>query len=125
MTIPRPSHTLSRLLVIAALTLSDPSSWAIEPDDMKLIRAATCEELTDEYRGFVAAEKEITDDLKQSGNTSIATNVLGATALATLGIGFFTWNDNSSTKENLAELKAYREAIAAEAKKKNCTLLAN
>jgi hypothetical protein len=38
----------------------------------------------------------------------------GVATLAAFGLSFFEWNDQADAKANLAELKAYREAIAAE-----------
>ena len=44
------------------------------------------------------------------------------TAVALLGFGFFTWNDNSDLQETLAELREIRVAIGEGARKKNCRL---
>jgi hypothetical protein len=44
--------------------------------------------------------------------------------LAAVGIGFFVWDDNEDAEENLAELRAYRDAIATAGRKKGCTLSA-
>ena len=43
-------------------------------------------------------------------------------AFATLGFGFFTWDDNSDAMETLAEVRDIRIAIAEGARKKGCKL---
>jgi len=115
-----------RRRVLAAafgLALCAPAAWGnVDPDDMKLIEAADCAELAKEYRNYSKGEKEIEAQIKSDSRSTVTTNVIGITAMATLGIGFFTWNDNADAAANLAELKAYREAIGSVAKKKNCAL---
>jgi len=95
---------------------------AIDPDDQKLIDAASCEELIREYRNYSAAEKAAEAAIRQSNAGTAATNIAGLAAFAALGFGFFTWNDTSDDQENLAELRDIRVAIAEGARKKGCNL---
>jgi len=110
----------------AILALHTQASWSagVEPDDQKLIDAAGCDEIVKQYRIHVAQEKVVVEEIRRSSNNTVATNVVGAAALATVGIGFFVWDDNEDAEENLAELRAYRDAIAAAGRKKGCTLSA-
>ena len=107
-------------LVLSCVTVL--ASSLIDPEDQKLIEAAGCEEIVMEHKNFLAAEQELAAEIRQNDNGEVAGNIAGAAMLATLGIGFFSWDDQTDAKGNLAELTAYREAIAAEGKKKNCTL---
>ena len=91
-------------------------------EDQKLIEAAGCDEIVKEYRNFSAAEKKLAEEIRQASNSTTAGNVLGVATLAAFGLGFFSWDDQSDAKTNLAELTAYREAIGAEGRKKNCGL---
>jgi hypothetical protein len=94
----------------------------VDEEDRQIIAAASCDEIIEEHHNFSAAEKELADQIRQNDNSTVAGNVLGAATLATFGLGFFSWDDQADAKTNLAELTAYREAIAAEGKKKNCKL---
>ena len=94
----------------------------VTPEDMKLIEAAGCDEIIKEYRNYAQAEKQLAEEIRQTSNSTTATNVIGVTTMAALGIGFFSWNAQVDAKANLAELSAYREAIGAEGKKKACAL---
>ena len=123
-------HSLRASLVClplcATLSLCPAASWAmVTPEDMKLIEAAGCDEIIREYRNFSLAEKKLTEEIRQTSSGTTATNVIGVATMAALGIGFFSWNDQVDARTNLAELTAYREAIAAEGKKKNCALPAS
>ena len=97
----------------------------VTPEDMKLIEAAGCDEIIREYRNFSLAEKKLTEEIRQTSSGTTATNVIGVATMAALGIGFFSWNDQVDARTNLAELTAYREAIAAQGKKKNCAMPAS
>ena len=110
--------------VFAAVVLCFGSSaWAyVDPDDQKLIDVANCDELVREYKTHLEGEKKIAAEIQSRRNSTTASNVVGLAALAVLGIGFFHWNDHSSAEENLAEMKAYREAIGVAAKKKQCAI---
>jgi hypothetical protein len=107
----------------AVLALHGTACWSyVTPEDQKLIEAADCEELIKEHRNFAAAEKKLAEEIRDTSNSTAATNAVGVATLAVFGLGFFSWDDQADAKTNLAELTAYREAIAAEAKKKNCKL---
>ena len=114
---------LTRLPFVALLACCGPNASAsVDADDQELIDAASCPQLLTQHAKYAAAEKELADEIRQSGHSTTATNVLGLATMATLGIGFFHWNDNSDAEANLAELSAYRQAIAAAAKRKSCGL---
>jgi hypothetical protein len=116
--LPRPG---TRCMFALAVLIACSSAHArVDPEDQKLIDAADCGELLQELRDYSAAEKKVADEIKRSGNATTAYNVFGVATMATLGIGFFSWNDNADAKENLAELTAYRLAIEAAARRKNC-----
>lgn len=116
-------RNLPTILLAVTLALCGPNAWAnVTPEDQKLIDAASCEELTKEHANFAAAEKKLADEIRQTSNNTTAGNVVGVATLAVFGLGFFSWDDQADAKTNLAELTAYREAIAAAAKKKNCKL---
>ena len=117
------TKTLTTLALAGAIGFHGAASWAyVTAEDQKLIEAAGCDEIIKEYRNFSAAEKKLAEEIRQTSNGTVAANVFGAATLATFGIGFFHWNDQADAKENLAELTAYRVAIAAEGKKKKCDL---
>ncbi len=112
-------------VALLAITLGCHASvsWAlVTPEDQKLIEAADCGEIIKEYRNFSGAEKKLAEEIRSSGNSTTATNVIGVATLAAFGLGFFEWNNQADAKANLAELTAYREAIAAEGRKKKCDL---
>ncbi|MBK7000856.1 MAG: hypothetical protein IPH35_13060 [Rhodoferax sp.] len=94
----------------------------VTDEDKKLIAAASCEEIVEEYKNFSAAEKKLKAEMQSASNETVATNVVGAATLAVFGLGFFSWDDNSDAKTNLAELTAYRQAIEAEGKRKKCNI---
>lgn len=94
----------------------------VDAEDQAIIAAASCEEIIEEHQNFSAAEKALADQIRQNDNSTVAGNVIGAATLATFGLGFFSWDDQADARGNLAELTAYREAIAAEGRKKNCKL---
>ncbi len=111
------------LALAATLALYGTTAWShVTAEDQKLIEAAKCEELIKEHRNFSAAEKKVAEEIRQTSNSTTAGNVIGVATLAVFGLGFFSWDDQVDAKTNLAELTAYRQAIEAEAKKKNCTL---
>jgi hypothetical protein len=111
------------LALATGLVLPGRDAWSrIDPEDQKLIDAASCEEIVREYRNYSAAEKEAEAQIRQSNAGTAAANVAGIAAFAILGFGFFTWDDNSDAQENLAELRDIRVAIAEGARKKGCNL---
>jgi hypothetical protein len=110
-----------KLQMGAALICFGTASWSmVTAEEQKLIEAAGCEEIVKEYHNFSAAENQLAEEIRQTSNSTTASNVLGAASLAVFGLGFFSWDDQVDAKTNLAELTAYRLAIAAEGKKKNC-----
>jgi hypothetical protein len=126
---PRPSHRFCIMGKIAALVFAAPlmicgtSALAmVIAEDQKLIEEAGCDEIIKEHRNFAAAEQKLAGEIRRTSNSNTAGNVVGVATLAVFGLGFFHWDDQSDAKTNLAELKAYREAIAAEGRKKNCAM---
>lgn len=120
---PRPTRLLVGLPLAVALILFGHNAWSrIDPEDQKLIDAASCEEIVREYTNYSAAEKAAEAQIRQSNAGTAAANVAGLAAFAVLGFGFFTWDDTSDAQENLAELRDIRIAIAEGARKKGCTL---
>ena len=112
------------LPLAATLALQTQSSWpaTVDPEDQKLIDAAGCDEIVKQYGIHVAQEKALADEIRRTTGGTVATNVLGVATMAALGFGFFTWDNSVNAEENLAELRAYRDAIAAAGRKKSCTL---
>jgi hypothetical protein len=110
----------------AFIVLSFPfgNSWATSPEqeDWEAARKASCPELIDAYKTTIAAERKVVAAMKESKNGTIATNVLGVASLAILGIGFFSWNDNASAEENLADLRNDLNIITTVASEKKCEL---
>jgi hypothetical protein len=118
-----PTRPLSSLALLAVLVVPGHAAWsAIDPEDQKLIDAASCEEIVREYRNYSTAERELDVKIRSSTAGTAAANVAGIAAFATLGFGFFTWDDNSDARETLAELRDIRIAIAEGARKKGCQL---
>jgi hypothetical protein len=94
----------------------------VDPEDQKLIDAAGCDEIIKQYAIHAQQEKAVAEEIRKTTGSTVATNVVGAATLAAFGFGFFTWDNSVDAEENLAELRAYREAIGAAGKKKNCAL---
>lgn len=111
-------------MATTVLVLHPDFAWSgeVDPEDQKLIDAAGCDEIVKQYGIHVAQEKAVVEEITRSNAGSVATNVLGAATMAAFGIGFFTWDNSSDAEENLAELRAYRDAIAAAGRKKGCAL---
>ena len=108
----------------AVFALCAPVSWSasVTPQDQKLIDAAGCDEIVKQYGIHVAQEKAVAEEIRRTTGGTVATNVVGAATLAAFGFGFFTWDNSVDAEENLAELRAYRDAIAASGRKKGCAL---
>ena len=119
-------NKLLQLSAAAMFALCAQCSWTasayVDPEDQKLIDAAGCDEIVKQYGIHVAQEKAAAEEVKRIKGGTVATNVLGAATMAAFGIGFFTWDNSIDAEENLAELRAYRDAIAAAGRKKNCAL---
>jgi hypothetical protein len=119
----RATKAFSFLSLLAMLMLPDRAAWsAIDPEDRKLIDAASREEIVRECRNCSAAEKEVESRIRQATAGTATANVAGIAAFALLGFGFFTWQDNSDARETLAEPRDIRIAIAEGARKKGCRL---
>ena len=111
------------LSITVAVVLAAQTAWSkIDPEDQKLIDAASCEEIVREHKNYAAAEKEAEAEIRRTKGGTAATNMAGIAAFAVLGFGFFTWDDTSGAEENLAELREIRIAIADAARKKRCVL---
>ena len=118
-------HKLQKIFVTLPLAVAlagyGAASWSqVTAEDQRLIEAASCEEIIKEHGNFSAAEKKLAEEIRRTSSSTTAGNVAGIATLAVFGLGFFSWTDQADAKENLAELTAYREAIAAEGRKKNC-----
>ena len=109
-------------LIAIALLLGATCAFAADDDDWKASRKASCTELKEAYRNTLAAERKVADAIKASTNGTVATNVLGATAFAFTGFFFFTWNDDESAEENLADLRNDLHIIKTVAAEKKCEL---
>lgn len=109
-------------LAFALLVSTQPASARIDPEDQKLIYAASCEEIVREYRNYAAAEKELDAKIRGSTAGQVAANAAGIAAFATLGFGFVVWDDNSDAQDTLEEIREIRAAIADGARKKGCVL---
>ena len=118
----RNARLLTLVMPLIALPLLFGSARAADEDDWAAARKASCQELVDAYRTTRAAEKKVTAALKDSKDGTVAANVLGVASLALLGIGFFTWNDNASAEENLADLRNDLLIIRTVSAEKKCEL---
>jgi hypothetical protein len=111
------------LAATLALYAHSSRSASVEPEDQVLIDAAGCDEIVKQYGIHVAQEKAVAEEVRRAAGDTVATNVVGAATLAAFGFGFFTWDNSVDAEENLAELRAYRDAIAASGRKKGCALV--
>lgn len=85
-------------------------------------RKASCQELVSAYVDTIKAEQKVVAAIQKSKNDTVATNVLGVATMAVIGVGFFSWNDNASADENLADLRQDLHIITAVAAEKKCVL---
>jgi hypothetical protein len=117
-------NILRCLPLTAMLVILAQPAWAasVTPEDQKLIDAAGCDEIVKQYNIHVAQEKAVAEEIKRTTGGTVATNVVGAATLAAFGFGFFTWDNSVDAEENLAELRVYRDAIAAAGRKKGCAV---
>ena len=106
------------------LSCSFGTAWSASSDqeDWKAARKASCPELVDAYKTTTAAERKVVAAIKESKDGTVAANVLGVASLAILGIGFFTWDDDVSAEENLADLRNDLKIITTVAAEKKCEL---
>lgn len=115
--------SLPKLLIATVLATQSLTAWPyVTVEDQQLINAAECEEIAKEYRNYSAAAKNLEEEIRQSASDTTTGNVIGAATLAVFGLGFFSWDDNSDAKTNLAELIAYRDAIADAGRQKSCAM---
>jgi hypothetical protein len=112
---------LSMAVLFAWLPLA-AWSHAVTAEDQKLIDAASCDEIVKQYNIHIAEEKVLVNEIRKTANGNVATNVIGAATLAAFGVGFFSWDDSEDAEHNLAELRAYRDAIGAAGRKKGCKM---
>ena len=94
----------------------------IDADDIHEIYGADCQALAEAYQEFSEAEKSMKALLRESQTETIVTNVIGVTTLATLGLGFFTWENTSEANAYLAQIQEYMSAIRESASTKKCSL---
>ena len=118
----RKSFLCLPLVATLALFAHTACPATVDPADQKLIDAASCDEIVKQYKIHVDEEKAVVAEIKRTTTGTVATNVVGAATLAIFGLGFFTWDNSVDAEENLAELRAYRDAIAAAGRKKGCAL---
>ena len=110
------------VLIFALLAANPPSALANDSDDWKAARRASCEELTDAYRTTAAAERKVVEEMKNTSRAETGANLLGVATLAIAGFGFFTWDNNHTAEENLADLRNDLQIITTVAREKNCAL---
>ena len=115
------SRMLATLIAIALL-FCHASAAVADEDVWQMARKASCPELIEAYKTTVAAEREVVAAIKDSKDGTVATNVLGVATLAIVGFGFFTWNDNESAAENLADLRNDLNIVKTVASEKKCEL---
>lgn len=121
----RAPKSLLGLSLAMLLAVPAHKAWSvhhIDAEDQKLIDAASCPDITREYRNYYNAEKEAEAQIRRSNAGQAAVNIAGLAAFATLGFGFFHWDSNASAQENLEEVRAIRVAIQEAARKKKCAL---
>lgn len=118
---------LRRCAALFAIFLPAGISGAASPaqDDWAEARKASCQELIDAYRTTVAAERRVVAQIRDSNSATVTGNAVGLASLALFGIGFFSWDDNASAEENLADLRNDIGIIRTVASEKKCELPAN
>jgi len=112
------------IAALIAATCLIGNAWSAAPDqeDWDAARKATCPELIDAYKTTRDAERQVVAAIKESRDGTVAVNVLGVATLAVLGVGFFTWNDDATAEENLADLRNDLTIITTVASEKKCAL---
>ena len=113
---------VATVLIFALLAANPPSALANDSDDWKAARRASCQELSDAYRTTAAAERKVVEEMKNTSRAETGTNLLGVATLAIVGFGFFTWDNNHTAEENLADLRNDLHIITTVAREKNCAL---
>lgn len=115
-------HTIPGLALLLAIHAGAAWPHAVTPEDQKLIDEAPCAEIEKQYGIHVAEEKAVVEEIRKTNSGTAATNVVGAATLAIFGVGFFTWDNSVDAEHNLAELRSYKDAIAASGRKKGCKI---
>ena len=110
------------MLLFALLAAGPLAALANEDDDWKAARRASCQELSNAHRTTAAAERKVVDEMKNTSRAETGTNLLGVATLAIVGFGFFTWDNNHTAEENLADLRNDLHIITTVAREKNCAL---
>ena len=120
----RTTQVRFALAALAVAALACGGAWAKsqEQEDWEAARKASCPELVDAYKTTREAERKVVAAIKESKDGTVAGNILGVASLAILGIGFFSWDDNASAEENLADLRNDLKIIMSVAGEKKCTL---
>ena len=115
---------LPLLAAVLLLTLfaGPRTALANEDDDWKAARRASCQELADAHRTTAEAERKVVEEMKSTSRAETGTNLLGVATLAIAGFGFFTWDNNHTAEENLADLRNDLHIITTVAREKNCAL---
>jgi hypothetical protein len=114
--------SLQSVRLIAIVVLSCATSAVVADDDWALARKATCAELVQAHRTTTDAERKVVAGIKDSKASTVGTNLLGVATLAIIGFGFFTWNNEVSAEENLADLRNDLHIIRTVAAEKKCEL---
>ena len=109
---------LAGVFLFQSGAMADAEHW-------KEARAASCQELIDAYKETVVGERKALAAIKETSSSTVATNAVGVAAMATIGFGFFTWNNNASNEENLADLRSDLHIIKTVSAEKKCTLPAD
>ena len=114
------SKTVLFIVIFSLASCANNYYAGVDAEDQQTINAATCAELLEEYPDYLAAENELAANLKDRVQTQVATNLIGAATLATLGLGLFSFDDTSDASAALAELKAIRIALATAIQTRGC-----
>ncbi len=112
--------TLLLILTVALASCANNYSVGVDAEDQLTINAASCGELLEEYPDYLAAENELAANIKDRVQTQVATNLIGAATLATLGLGLFSFDDTSDATAALAELRAIRIALNTAIQTRGC-----
>ena len=112
----------SLAFIVAVFLAGGASAAAPDAEWWEAARKASCPELIDAYKVTTAAERKVVAAMKESRDGTVAANVLGVASLAILGIGFFSWDDQASAEENLADLRNDLKIIVTVASEKKCEL---
>lgn len=115
-------YRIQAVLLLFLCLLSNVTLASENQEDWDEARKASCAELIDAYKTTVGLEQKVLAAIKESNNGTIATNVLGVASLTVLGVGFFTWDNNESAEENLADLRADKNILVKVAAEKQCVL---